>query len=156
MLRTELEIRIDAVKDGIAKKDTRISALAAAGVAQIAGQELVATAGLFAPALDAWTPGTAYAKNRVFTHNGAVYFTRQAVTAMAHQQPGSTGMEAIYGVRPIPDADGVYPYVYNMAATVGMRVREGGAVYVCKQAIDPMLWPPSQVAAHFDLEGGQA
>ena len=156
MLRTELEIRIDAVKDGIAKKDTRISALAAAGVAQIAGQELVATAGLFAPALDAWTPGTAYAKNRVFTHNGAVYFTRQAVTAMAHQQPGSTGMEAIYGVRPIPDADGVYPYVYNMAATVGMRVREGDAVYVCKQAIDPMLWPPSQVAAHFDLEGGQA
>ena len=156
MLRTELEIRIDAVKDGIAKKDTRISALAAAGVAQIAGQELVATAGLFAPALDAWAPGTAYAKNRVFTHNGAVYFTRQAVTAMAHQQPGSTGMEAIYGVRPIPDADGVYPYVYNMAATVGMRVREGDAVYVCKQAIDPMLWPPSQVAAHFDLEGGQA
>ena len=55
-----------------------------------------------------------------------------------------------------PDADGVYPYVYNMAATVGMRVREGDAVYVCKQAIDPMLWPPSQVAAHFDLEGGQA
>lgn len=156
MLRTELEIRIDAVKDGIAKKDTRISALAAAGAAQIAGQEPVATAGLFAPALDAWTPGTAYAKNRVFTHNGAVYFTRQAVTAMAHQQPGSTGMEAIYGVRPIPDADGVYPYVYNMAATVGMRVREGDAVYVCKQAIDPMLWPPSQVAAHFDLEGGQA
>lgn len=152
VLRTELEARINAVKTGIARKDTRITDLAAAGAAQIAGAEPVATAGLFAPALDAWTPGTAYIKNRVFTHNGAVYFTRQAVTAMEHQQPGSTGMEAIYGVRPVPDDAGVFPYTYNMAASVGMRVREGDAVYVCKQAIDPLLYPPSQVAAHFDKE----
>ena len=152
VLRTELETRINAVKAGIARKDTRIADLAAAGAAQIAGAEPVATAGLFAPALDAWTPGTAYIKNRVFTHNGAVYFTRQAVTAMEHQQPGSTGMEAIYGVRPVPDDAGVFPYTCNMAASMGMRVREGDAVYVCKQAIDPLLYPPSQVAAHFDKE----
>ena len=36
-------------------KDTRIAALAAAGAAQIAGQVPVATAGLFAPALPAWS-----------------------------------------------------------------------------------------------------
>ena len=71
---------------------------------------------------------------------------------MEHQQPGSVGMEAIYGVRPVPDDAGVFPYTYNMAASVGMRVREGDAVYVCKQAIDPLLYPPSQVAAHFDKE----
>ena len=76
----------------------------------------------------------------------------QAVTAMEHQPPGSTGMEAIYGVRPVPDADGIYPYVYNMAASAGMRVREGDAVYICTRAIDPLLYPPSQVAAHFDKE----
>ena len=61
-------------------------------------------------------------------------------------------MEAIYGVRPIPDDDGVYPYVYNMAANANMRVREGADIYVCTRAIDPLLYPPSQVAAHFSKE----
>lgn len=133
-------------------KDSRIAALAAAGAAQIAGQVPVATAGLFAPALPAWEPGASYAQYAPFVHDGVMYFTRQAVTAMEHQPPGSTGMEAIYGVRPVPDADGIYPYTYNMAASAGMRVREGDAVYVCTREIDPLLYPPSQVAAHFDKE----
>lgn len=68
------------------------------------------------------------------------------------QPPGSAGMEVIYGVRPAPDDNGVYPYVYNMAASVGMRVREGDNVYVCTRDIDPLLYPPSQVAAHFSKE----
>ena len=133
-------------------KDTRIAALAAAGAAQIAGQVPVATAGLFASALPAWEPGTSYAQYAPFVYEGVMYFTRQAVTAMEHQPPGSTGMEAIYGVRPVPDAYGIYPYTYNMAASAGMRVREGDAVYVCTREIDPLLYPPSQVAAHFDKE----
>jgi len=152
VLRTELEARINAVKTGIARKDARITDLAAAGAAQIAGAEPVATAGLFASALPEWEPGASYARYATFVYNGAVYFARQAVTAVEHQQPGSTGMEAIYGVRPVPDDAGVFPYTCNMAASVGMRVREGGAVYVCKQAVDPLLYPPSQVAAHFDKE----
>ena len=45
--------------------------------------------------------------------------------------------------------DGVCPYVYNMAAVAGMRVRENGETYVCTRDIDPLLYPPSQVAAHF-------
>ena len=130
-------------------KDTRIAALAAAGAAQIASQVPVATAGLFAAALPAWEPGTSYAQYAPFVYKGVMYFTRQAVTAMEHQPPGSMGMEAIYGVRPAPDDNGVYPYVYNMAASVGMRVREGDNVYVCTRDIDPLLYPPSQVAAHF-------
>ena len=133
-------------------KDTRIAALAAAGAAQIAGQVPVATAGLFAPALPAWEPGTSYAQYAPFVYEGVMYFTRQAVVSAEHQQPGSTGMEAIYGVRPIPDDDGVYPYVYNMAAVAGMRVRENGETYVCTRDIDPLLYPPSQVTAHFNKE----
>lgn len=31
----------------------------------------------------------------------------------------------------------------------GMRVRENGETYVCTRDIDPLLYPPSQVAAHF-------
>lgn len=141
-----------ARKREIDGKDTRIAALAAAGAAQIAGQVPVATAGLFAPALPAWEPGTSYAQYAPFVHKGVMYFTRQAVTAKEHQPPGSAGMEAVYGVRPVPDADGIYPYTYNMAASAGMRVREGDAVYVCTREIDPLLYPPSQVAAHFDKE----
>ena len=141
-----------ARKREIDGKDTRIAALAAAGAAQIAGQVPVAEAGLFAAALPAWEPGTSYAQYAPFVYEGVMYFTRQAVTAMEHQPPGSTGMEAIYGVRPVPDAEGIYPYTYNMAASAGMRVREGDAVYVCMRAIDPLLYPPSQVAAHFTKE----
>ena len=141
-----------ARKREIDAKDTRIAALAAAGAAQIAGQVPVAMAGLFAPALPAWEPGTSYAQYAPFVHEGVMYFTRQAVVSAEHQQPGSTGMEAIYGVRPIPDDDGVYPYVYNMAAVAGMRVRENGETYVCTRDIDPLLYPPSQVAAHFTRE----
>ena len=139
-------------KREIDAKDTRIAALAAAGAAQIVGQVPMAMAGLFAPALPAWEPGTSYAQYTPFVHEGVMYFTRQAVVSAEHQQPGSTGMEAIYGVRPIPDDDGVYPYVYNMAAVAGMRVRENGETYVCTRDIDPLLYPPSQVAAHFTKE----
>ena len=141
-----------ARKREIDGKDTRIAALAAAGAAQIAGQVPVATAGLFAPALPAWEPGTSYAQYAPFVYEGVMYFTRQAVVSAEHQQPDSAGMEAIYGVRPIPDDDGVYPYVYNMAAVPGMRVRENGETYVCTRDIDPLLYLPSQVAAHFTKE----
>ena len=37
-----------------------------------------------------------------------------------------------------------------MAAVAGMRVRENGETYVCTRDIDPLLYPPSQVAAHFN------
>ena len=141
-----------ARKREIDGKDTRITALAAAGAAQIGKAEPVSEAGLFAAALEPWQAGTSYAKGAAFVHNGAVYFARQAVVSAEHQQPDSAGMEAIYGVRPIPDDDGVYPYVYNMAANANMRVREGADIYVCMRAIDPLLYPPSQVAAHFTKE----
>ena len=142
----------DAARTWRANEDRKYSDIAAAGAAQISSNEPVATAGLFAEALEEWEPGKSYEKNTAVVHDNAVFFTRQAVTAAAHQPPGSTGMEAIYGVRPIPDDNGVYPYVYNMAASVGMRLREGSNVYVCTRDIDPLLYPPSQVAAHFEPE----
>ena len=38
------------------------------------------------------------------------------------------------------------------AAVAGMRVRENGETYVCTRDIDPLLYPPSQVTAHFTKE----
>ena len=142
-----------ARKREIDGKDTRIAALAAAGAAQIAGQVPVATAGLFAPALPAWEPGTSYAQYAPFVYEGVMYFTRQAVTAMEHQPPGSAGMEAIYGVRPIPDDDGVYPYVYNMKVEVGMKVQsaKNGNVYIAIQPADPLLYDPVDAVSIFTL-----
>lgn len=150
--RNELEVNLAAARAWRMNENRKLSDLAAAGAAQIGKAEPVAEAGLFAPALPAWEPGTSYAQYTPFVYEGVMYFTRQAVTAMEHQPPGSTGMEAIYGVRPIPDDDGVYPYVYNMAANANMRVREGTDIYVCTRDIDPLLYPPSQVAAHFTKE----
>ena len=37
-------------------------------------------------------------------------------------------------------------------ARVRMRVRENGETYVCARDIDPLLYPPSQVTAHFTKE----
>ena len=102
----------------------------------------------------AWEAGKAYAAGEVFSYDGQVGFVKQAHTSGSTWIPFAAGTEALYGARPVPDADGVYPYVYNMAASVGMRVRGAdGAVYVCTQAIPDMLWPPEQILAHFEVEG---
>lgn len=98
-----------------------------------------------------WQEGKAYEAGELFTYDGKVGFARQRVTAMAVYPPFSTGTEALYGVRPAPDAQGVYPYVYNMRAEVGMRVRDNGTVYRCIQAADPLLYQPSIVPALFEV-----
>ena len=49
----------------------------------------------------------------------------------------TAGTEALYGARPSPDVNGIYPYVYNMKVEVGMKVRsnKNGNVYI---AISPL------------------
>lgn len=99
-----------------------------------------------------WQPDTQYEQYALFTYQGNAGFARQAHTSLAVYPPFSTGTEALYGARPSPDTEGIYPYVYNMAAVAGMRVRENGETYVCTRDIDPLLYPPSQVTAHFTKE----
>ena len=112
-----------------------------------------ATLGILTDGFDEWKPGNVYTEGQLFRYDGMTGFVRQpSVTAQEHQPPFSTGMESVYGVRPKPDIDGVYPYTYNMAVSLDMRVREDDAVYVCIQPIDPLLYPPSQSAAHFTKE----
>lgn len=150
--RESLQQKLTAARNWRANENKKTISVMTAAIAQINATEPVPTAGLFAPALDTWQPDTDYPKNKAFVYNDAVYFTRQVVRSAAHQPPGSTGMEAIYGVRPIPDENGIYPYVYNMAAASGMRIREGDDIYLCTRDIDPLLYSPSQVPAHFDKE----
>ena len=116
------------------------------------GVEPAATVGVLVDGFPAWEAGKAYALNETFSHDGKVGFARQALTSSSVYPPFSTGTEALYGVRPAPDEDGVYPYVYNMAVTVGMRVRDNGIVYKCIQAANPLLYAPSEVPALFTAE----
>lgn len=131
----------------------KLAAITAEGaaLAQASTAEPAATVGVLVDGFPKWEPGAYYEKRyTLFEHKGDVYFTRQPnITAYAHQEPGTTGMESVYGIRPVPDDVGIFPYRYNMAASVGMKVREADTVYECYQAVDPMLWPPSQLPAHF-------
>ena len=117
-----------------------------------AGAEPAATVGVLVDGFPAWEADKAYALNEVFSYQGKVGFARQALTSSSVYPPFSTGTEALYGVRPAPDADGVYPYVYNMAVTVGMRVRDNDIVYRCIQAANPLLYAPGDVPALFTRE----
>lgn len=117
-----------------------------------AGAEPAATAGVLVDGFPAWEADKAYALNEVFSYQGKVGFARKALTSSSVYPPFSTGTEALYGVRPAPDEDGVYPYVYNMAVTVGMRVSNNGKTYKCIQAANPLLYAPETVPALFTLE----
>jgi len=126
-----------------------------AELAQASTEEPPATVGTLIAGFEKWAPGNFYEKKySLFEHEGDVGFTRQDnITAMEHQPPFSPGMEAVYGIRPAPDDQGIYPYRYNMAASEGMKVRDAeGVVWYCYNPVDPLLWPPSEVAAHFRKE----
>ncbi len=146
------------VKTELQKTDEQLKATAEAALS--AAQETCkqhneppkANAGLFVRGAAPWEAGKAYARYDLFEYNGAVGWVKQAHTSQETWLPFSTGTEALYGARPAPDEDGVYPYVYNMAASVGMRVREDDMIYVCIQAMDDLLYPPSQVPALFTKE----
>lgn len=145
---------IDAARTWRANENRREAEYIAAGAAQAQAAKAapIAAVGVFIGGFAPWEAGKAYAQYDLFSYDGKVGFCRQAVTSAAHQPPFSAGMEAIYGVRPTPDDNGVYPYVYNMAASVGMLVRseKDGAVYTCYRAIDPLLYDPADIQAHFE------
>lgn len=142
-----------------ARNDKRINDLADLGLAQVklycekTGEDPIAESGKLGFAVDEWVAGKKYELYELFTYNGSMGFVKQAHTAQAHYPPFSTGTEALYGARPIPNDDGKYPYVYNMAATVGMVVIDpnDNQEYVCIQDIATMIWTPSQIPAHFTL-----
>ena len=138
--------------DGVAHLNAAVTE--GAKLAQEAAAAPGATVGILSDGFEAWKPGATYEKQyTLFTHDGKVGFTKLPnITAQAHQPPFSTGMEAVYGVRPVPNELGIYAYTYGMAASCGMRVQEGDNVYSCIQSIETVLWPPSQLPGFFAEE----
>ena len=108
-----------------------------AGVAQIeayceaTSNAPMADVGVFASGVEEWKPNTEYKLNDLFSYEGNMGYVKQpTLTSLDVYPPFSVGTEALYGARPKPDADGIYPYVYNMGIYKGMLVRDDdGFVY---------------------------
>lgn len=140
------------------RTERRIKTISVAGAQEVKALAVAtntapaAQIGVFFAGIEPWEAGKTYEQYDLFTYGDAVGYVKQlSLTASEIYPPFSVGTEALYGARPAPDEEGVYPYIYNMAASVGMKVREGDAVYECIQAIPDMLYPPSMLAAHFVL-----
>lgn len=115
-------------------KEENIS-MQTAGVAQIkayceaTSNAPMADVGVFASGVDEWKAGVEYKLNDLFTYQGNMGYVKQpTLTSLDVYPPFSVGTEALYGARPKPDADGIYPYVYNMGIYEGMLVRDDDGV----------------------------
>lgn len=111
--------------------------------------EPASSVGLFILGTEDWEPNKAYNRFDLVRYNGSIAWVKQAHTSQEAWLPFSIGTEAMYGARPEPDEDGVYPYVYNMAVEPGMKVRHEGVLYECIQGTDSLLFEPGQVPAMF-------
>lgn len=142
-----LEIRY---MDGANKIENMNYAGAEAMQAAVLTIEPPVSAGVFT--YPEWQPDTWYERHTLFNYEGMTYFTRQAITSSAVYPPGSIGTEALYGVRPAADSEGIYPYVYNMRVDVDMKVRseKDGNVYVAIQPADPLTADPVDAVSIFD------
>lgn len=117
-------------------KEENIS-MKTAGMAQIkayceaTSNAPMADVGVFVGGVEEWKPDTEYKLNDLFSYKGNMGYVKQpTLTSLDIYPPFSTGTEALYGARPKSDADGVYPYVYNMGIYEGMLVRDDdGFVY---------------------------
>ena len=96
---------------------------------EVTGNPPTADSGVFASGVDEWKAGVEYKLNDLFTYQGNMGYVKQpTLTSLDVYPPFSVGTEALYGARPKPDADGIYPYVYNMGIYEGMLVRDDDGV----------------------------
>lgn len=115
------------------------------------------TAGIWGSEFAEWEPEKEYKKGELFCYQGCVGYVKQpSLTAQEIYPPFSSGTEALYGARPIPDAQGVYPYIYNMGLFEGMLVRaKDGRVYRSKtgsyESPTELLYRPEDVPALLEL-----
>lgn len=111
-----------------------------------------ANAGIFT--YDEWQENTKYEQYDLFTYRGNAGFVKQAHTSLSVYPPFSVGTEALYGARPSPDLDGIYPYIYNMKVEIGMLVRSAkdDNIYECyANATDTLLYDPVDVPTIFRI-----
>ena len=114
------------------------------------------TAGLFSKEFPKWQPDKQYKQNELFVYNQVAGYVKQPfLTSQKIYPPFSVGTEALYGARPKPDENGVYPYTYNMGIYTGMLVRgNDGNIYRSKvgtyEMPQELLYPPEEALVMFE------
>lgn len=128
------------------------------------GNPPMADSGVFASGVEEWKPDTEYKLNDLFSYEGNMGYVKQpTLTSLDIYPPFSAGTEALYGARPKPDADGIYPYVYNMGIYEGMLVRDDDGVLYrsitgTQEQPTELLYHPKDVPAMMEKvedEGGE-
>lgn len=141
------------IRTATEEKDIEIERLNEAGAEamQSLNTDPPVSAGVFT--YPEWEANKAYTQYELFTYHGNAGFVRQAHTSLAIYPPFSTGTESLYGARPTPDIEGIYPYIYNMKVEVGMKVRSAkyDKVYTAIQSADPLLYDPADVPSIFQI-----
>ena len=131
---------------------------------EVTGNPPTADSGVFASGVDEWKAGVEYKLNDLFTYQGNMGYVKQpTLTSLDVYPPFSVGTEALYGARPKPDADGIYPYVYNMGIYEGMLVRDDDGVLYrsitgTQERPTELLYHPKDVPAllvKVEDEGGE-
>ena len=118
-----------------------------------AGADVPATAGVFAKIWDTWiADGTNAEAKSLWLYKGVGYQARTAIQKIETYAPDLAVNN--YAVRPIPDAEGIYPTVINMDVEIGMKLRDGedGLVYVCyANPITSLQHQPHNIPSSFEL-----
>lgn len=116
------------------------------------GNDVPPTAGMFAENWNEWTADGTNAKAKsLWLYKGIGYQARTPVQKIDVYAPDLATNN--YAVRPIPDAEGIYPTVMNMDVAVGMKLRaDDGLVYECyANPITSLQWQPYSVPSSFRL-----
>lgn len=147
-------VRVKSGIQAIGDRTVMISAAALSTVQERCRQDNTvpdSNIGLYIMGTQEWKPGQPYNRFDLVQYNGSVAWVKQAHTSQDNWKPFAIGTESLYGARPVPDENGIYPYVYNMSVKCGMKVRDDGALYECIQDADDLLFKPAQVPALFKI-----
>lgn len=145
--------KADIAKNYIREMKTQGAAMAQA-IAD-AGKDVPATAGIFASEWDEWTAdGKNAPAKSLWLYKGIGYQARVETQKIEVFAPDVATNN--YAVRPVPDAQGIYPATLNMDVAIGMKLRgSDGIVYECyANPITSLQWQPVDVPASFRVYEG--
>lgn len=158
-IEEQLNKSLDEIRaEGAAVASVNLMAVGAEMTKTLAAakMDVPATAGTFAEQWDKWIPdGETAEEKSLCKYKGVGYQARTAIQRIEEYAPDKAKNN--YAVRPIPDANGIFPGMLNMDVSIGMKVRdwEDGKVYICyANPITSLQWAPHNVPASFELYEG--
>lgn len=109
-----------------------------------------ATIGIFTDNFPEWVADDGMEETgHISRYNGMAYQCINAIQRYEHYAPDIATNN--YNPYPAPDADGIFPYVYGMGVSIGMREKYNGIVYTAIQAMTKQINPPSDLPAIFNI-----